>query len=108
VACSIVVIMSSQTSKSLVWSVFNWNICGINDKDNWPLLRNKLEESGASVICLQETKKTAFDNSSIRKLLQGALIILLEFPRLELQVVCLFYGTVKSSPAKCSCKNLLV
>jgi hypothetical protein len=33
----------------------------------WPLVRNKLEESCASIICFQETKKLDFDSSFIKK-----------------------------------------
>jgi hypothetical protein len=58
---------SSTASNNKFWGVFNWNIRGINADVKCPVLRNKLEESGASVVCLQETKKYSFDNSDIRK-----------------------------------------
>jgi hypothetical protein len=37
-----------------------------NDPVKWPLIRNKLEESNASTVCLQETKKSDFDHNFIR------------------------------------------
>jgi exonuclease III len=40
-----------------LWYVLSWNIRGINDPVKWPIVRNKLEESNASIVCLQETKK---------------------------------------------------
>jgi hypothetical protein len=40
---------------------------GINSADKWPHLRNKIEESNASIICLQETKRMSFDVSFIKK-----------------------------------------
>jgi exonuclease III len=49
------------------WSILNWNIRGVNADYKSPVFRNKLEESGASIVCLQETKRASFDNSSIRK-----------------------------------------
>ena len=44
----------------------SWNIRGINDPAKWPHVRCKIEESGASIICLQETKRTVFDPVFIR------------------------------------------
>jgi hypothetical protein len=49
-----------------LWFVLSWNIRGINDPAKWPLVRNKLEESSASIICLQETKKSDFDSNFIK------------------------------------------
>jgi hypothetical protein len=58
---------SCPASNNITWNVFNWNIRGVNAETKYPVLRNKLEESGASIACLQETKKSSFDNSAIRK-----------------------------------------
>jgi hypothetical protein len=33
------------------WIILCWNVRGLNDKDNWSLLRNKIEESGANIFC---------------------------------------------------------
>jgi exonuclease III len=40
----------------LFWKVLNWNIRGTNDPEKWPLILNKIKESGCHVICLQESK----------------------------------------------------
>jgi hypothetical protein len=50
-----------------VWHVLSWNIRGINSAEKWPHIRKKLEESNASIVCLQETKKMVFDASFIKK-----------------------------------------
>jgi hypothetical protein len=48
------------------WCVLNWNIRGVNSSSKWPLVHNKIEESMASIVCLQETKKESFDSSFIK------------------------------------------
>jgi exonuclease III len=53
-------------NRNRLWFILSWNIRGINDPLKWPHLRNKLEESNASIVCLQETKKGDFDTSFIR------------------------------------------
>jgi exonuclease III len=49
------------------WSILCWNIRGMNADDKCLALSNKIEECGCSIICLQETKKSHFDHSFIRK-----------------------------------------
>lgn len=49
------------------WNVLCWNVRGINDKDRWNAVRNKIEESNANIFCLQETKRESFDIHYIRK-----------------------------------------
>jgi exonuclease III len=49
------------------WHILCWNIRGLNALGKWDAVRDKIEESACSVICLQETKKEHFDLSSIRK-----------------------------------------
>lgn len=44
-----------------------WNVRGINSDDKWLAIHNKVEESGCAVFCLQETKRSLFDHSYIRK-----------------------------------------
>jgi hypothetical protein len=51
---------------NLIWRILSWNIHGINRADKWPLIRNKIEESLASIICLQETKRGDFDLNFIK------------------------------------------
>lgn len=49
------------------WHILCWNIRGINASKKWDAVRDKIEESSCSVICLQETKREHFDISFIRK-----------------------------------------
>jgi exonuclease III len=44
-------------NRDRVWNILSWNIRGVNDPLKWPSIRNKIEESNASIICLQEMKK---------------------------------------------------
>ena len=59
--------MSSYISADRMWNILCWNIRGLNGDDKWTPLREKIEESNAAIICLQETKMSSFDNSTIRK-----------------------------------------
>lgn len=59
------------------WKVLNWNIRGINSSNKWLALGNKIEESGCSIVCLQETKREAFDSAYIKKIAQEDLISLI-------------------------------
>jgi hypothetical protein len=43
------------------WNVLCWNIRGLNDKDKWDSIRNKIEESCANIFYLQETKREDID-----------------------------------------------
>jgi endonuclease/exonuclease/phosphatase family metal-dependent hydrolase len=52
---------------SRAWNILCWNVRGLNDKDKWDPIRNKIEESHANIFCLQETKKESFDLCFIRK-----------------------------------------
>ena len=47
------------------WNVLCWNIRGINDSDKWDAIRQKIEESACSIVCLQETKHSLFDSAYI-------------------------------------------
>lgn len=44
-----------------------WNIRGINSEAKWDVLRNKIDESVCSIICLQETKRESFDALYLKK-----------------------------------------
>ena len=48
------------------WNVLCWNIRGINATDKGDVVRQKIEESVCSVVCLQETKWTTFDSAYVR------------------------------------------
>jgi len=43
------------------WNVLCWNIRGINGSEKWEAMRNKVEESSCSILCIQETKRQTFD-----------------------------------------------
>lgn len=49
------------------WNILCWNVRGLNDKDKWGLVRNKIDESCANIFCLQETKRAIIDLQFIRK-----------------------------------------
>ncbi|KAJ1266847.1 hypothetical protein BS78_07G010400 [Paspalum vaginatum] len=59
--------MDSTTNKRN-WNVLNWNIRGLNAEDKCNAVRGKIEESACDVYCIQETKRSSFDHSYIRKL----------------------------------------
>jgi exonuclease III len=42
-------------------NILCWNVRGLNDKDKWGLLRNKIEECGVNIFCFQETKSDHID-----------------------------------------------
>lgn len=44
-----------------------WKIRGINSQAKWDALRDKISESAASIVCLQETKREVFDAAYLRK-----------------------------------------
>jgi exonuclease III len=48
------------------WNILCWNIRGLNASGKWDVVRNKLEESACSIVCLQETKRDHFDIAFIR------------------------------------------
>ena len=50
----------------LNWLVFDWNVRGLNDKVKRLAVYNKIEESNAAIVCLQETKCQNFDHTFIR------------------------------------------
>lgn len=50
------------------WNILCWNVRGLNDKDKWDPIRNKIDESEANLFCIKETKKASFDLHFIRKL----------------------------------------
>lgn len=52
---------------SVSWNILCWNARDLNSDVKCLALRNKVDVSGCSIICLQETKKESFDHSFIRK-----------------------------------------
>ena len=49
------------------WNILCWNVRGINAMEKCDAVRDKIEESACSVVCLQETKREHFEMSFIRK-----------------------------------------
>ena len=50
------------------WTILCWNIRGLNATEKHYAVRNKIEDSACSIICLQETKMQAVDMSLLRNL----------------------------------------
>ena len=48
------------------WNIRCWNVHGINSEKKHLAIRNAIDTSGCSVICLQETKRTSFDASFVK------------------------------------------
>jgi len=48
------------------WNILCWNIRGINASDKWDAVRQKIEESACSIVCLEESKRSSFDAAYIR------------------------------------------
>jgi exonuclease III len=53
-----------QTRK---WKVLCWIVRGLNAKEKWEAIKDKISESGCDVVCLQETKRQTFDAQFIKK-----------------------------------------
>ena len=49
------------------WNVLCWNIRGLNAEEKHDVVHDKIEESGCSIVCLQETKIQSFDLPLVRK-----------------------------------------
>src|SRR3954471_24671515 len=50
------------------WNVLCWNIRGVNSDEKHLAVRNAVESSGCSIVCLQETKRESFDLRYINRL----------------------------------------
>lgn len=64
VQCTLV-LMEDRSTRS--WRVLCWNVRGLNADARKRAVRNKIDESLASVVCLQETKMQFFDSRIIRE-----------------------------------------
>lgn len=49
------------------WNVLSWNVSGINSQGKWDAIRDKINESSASIMYLQETKRDNFEASYLSK-----------------------------------------
>lgn len=54
-------------SHNRCWNILSWNVRGLNSQSKWDHICNKISESSASIVCLQETKRDMFDPSYISK-----------------------------------------
>lgn len=48
------------------WNVLCWNVRGINSDDKQLAIRNAIDSTGCSIICLQETKRSVFDAAFVK------------------------------------------
>ena len=49
------------------WKVLCWNVCDLNSEAQQLVVKQKIDESGCSVFCLQETKCMHIDHRFIRR-----------------------------------------
>jgi exonuclease III len=63
--CFLLFIMNT-THQTRKWKVLCWNVRGLNAKEKWEAVRDKISESGCDVICLQETKRQFLDAQFIK------------------------------------------
>ena len=59
-------ISASTMSPLRCWNVLSWNVRGINSDSKLLALRNAIDSSGCSVLCIQETKHESFDLAFIK------------------------------------------
>jgi len=45
-----------------------WNVRGVNSDKKWNAIRDRVVDSNSDVICLQETKRAAFDDAFLRNI----------------------------------------
>jgi exonuclease III len=48
------------------WNIVCCNIRGINAVKKWNALKSKIKEANCDIICIQETKREAFDQAYLR------------------------------------------
>lgn len=77
------------------WNILCWNVRGINASDKWDAVRNKIDESSCSIVCLQETKKENFDMAFIKHFAPRRLDYYDYIPQLGLQVACWSFGIAR-------------
>jgi exonuclease III len=49
------------------YKILYHNIRGLNSEAKWHAIRNKIQEIGCDIVCLQETKRESFDLNYIKK-----------------------------------------
>ena len=63
-AAETAIVLMNNTNRN--WNILNWNIRGMNSEDKWLAIKQKIEESDCSILCLQETKRESFDAAYIK------------------------------------------
>lgn len=58
--CFVVSLYLIMSYNSRSWNVLVWNVRGINSQNKWDCIIDKISESAASIVCLQETKRESF------------------------------------------------
>ena len=51
-----------------IWNILCWNMRGLNSDDKQIALKNKIQETGCSLVCVQETKMEYVDQAFIRRI----------------------------------------
>jgi len=57
-----------NTTINRSWNILHWNVRGLNSKEKWNPIRNKIVDLAVDIICLQETKKDSFDTAFLRNI----------------------------------------
>jgi exonuclease III len=50
------------------WIILCWNVRGVNSDKKWNAIRDRMVDSNSDVICLQETKRAAFDDVFLKNI----------------------------------------
>ena len=64
IGTEIAIVFMNNTKRN--WNILNWNIRGMNSEDKWLAIKQKIEESDCSILCLQETKRESLDAAYIK------------------------------------------
>jgi exonuclease III len=67
VGASMMIMFKMSNTNRRTWNILNWNVRGLNSTGKYNAIREKIEESSCSIICIQETKRATFD-SFVRKM----------------------------------------
>jgi len=84
--------MDSNHISSRNLRVLCWNVRGLNSEDRQRAVRQKIDESQCSVVCLEETKMQHIDNRAIRSFAPKRFVFAPQWVHL---VVLWFYGTLQ-------------
>ena len=71
-------IMNLNSKQS--WKVLCWNVKGLNSELSQRVLREEINESQCSIVCLQETKLSECDHRLIKSICPPGFDLLIEAP----------------------------